>query len=1132
MDSDTSLELMAQGRDRLRLNVRVMSSDNGNDGSAETMNGNTAVSYSLPSGNNTVIGAKEDKLRRKIYYFVYNASNNHSILEFDSITNTIALVFQDTLLNFNMDYLITGIDFITLDLTNHLMYWTDNYNEPRKINIEKAKFYSTGDHVNGYKTPFEARWITRIKQPCPTPPTAAWSNDSSQLINYLFKKNFTFKIQFFYDDNDVSSYSPISNYAFPVTVSDGTGEDIQTQYNALTVTVATGSSIVTKIRVVAKETNGEDYTVIADLDKSVMGIGNDTTYAFTFYNNGNYAPIEINESIKLFDSVPLLSKSQALIPGNYLTDGLITEGYDPVSVDTRFLLTYVLPGTYPVNPDFFPKQTFLKSGGAYLLGFVYFDDPGNRSGVTNIVNQKTTMLIDPAINVYGTRLFIPFVTETAYTIHDMSYVPNVGVQIYHRPPTWAKYYQVLRSKNEVIDRYIQFAAANVIYYADDKTSIVLPAAAAYVGVFVDNIAGRYKFENPNSVLVYDFVKGDRIRFIANNNWTDLDAGGGAFAAPIAPAGGNDIAANYTTSLPNSSTTLRAFFSFNDNEIVSYDTGTSMMLIKMNSSIPNNLWPGVLFEVYQPAENVIDNNEIMYEMGECRPIITDAHGNLVHKGTAGLSITNQLITTFSASTYVSPTFTATVPVGHGLLVTRNVKVVTTGYSVFGQVTASGATSVTIDTTGFTLVGVFNGATAGTITAAAQFSLAGGDCFRRYQDMPIVLNDVNRLYQYVEAENASNMFPSEMWNVGRPNRVDPEYRQIVRPSTIYNSQAFIPETFINGLSTVYDTSFQTYEDKYGGIYKLSNRNHQLTVYQELKVGGLPVGQVVFNGTDGGSVVGQSTEVLPSVMEYYDADYGIGIYPESHATYGSVEYFMDVKRGTPVRLSNDGLTPLADVAFMRNFFTDLCTQIMWSSRTKININGVYDAKFNEYVIAFDGFTYRNITVSPRTLAFNERTNAWSSFYSFSPEFMCTDGINIVSWSLGAFYTHNTNSLQANFYGTQYQPELWVVLNDNPSNVKVLEAISEEGLLPWEVYSIASLSGQASSLVVGDFAAIENIQYAPVLRDSNTPNVVAPALAIFAGDPMRDRAFLCKFRLTGTAYNKLFAVNFQYIMSNLNNR
>jgi len=183
MDSDTSSEMMEMGRDRYRLNVRVLSSDNSTIGAIETVNGNSLVAFSLPDGNNTEIGSVEYFLGQKLYYFIYNSLGNHSILEFDSVANTIAKVFESDILNFSLDYLITGINVVELDSNNHLLYWTDNYNEPRKINIEKGKYFMQGDYVNGYKTPFNPKILYRIKEPLLYPPTYTWSPiELSQLI--------------------------------------------------------------------------------------------------------------------------------------------------------------------------------------------------------------------------------------------------------------------------------------------------------------------------------------------------------------------------------------------------------------------------------------------------------------------------------------------------------------------------------------------------------------------------------------------------------------------------------------------------------------------------------------------------------------------------------------------------------------------------------------------------------------------------------------------------------------------------------------------------------------------------------------------------------------------------------------
>src|SRR3990167_3754489 len=97
---------------RFALNIRSMSSDGQNIGAIESVRGNTIVTYALPSGTgiNKVIGSYDDKTSNKVYYFVFNSLQQHSILEYTVSTNTIAKVLQNSVLKLNTSFLITGIN--------------------------------------------------------------------------------------------------------------------------------------------------------------------------------------------------------------------------------------------------------------------------------------------------------------------------------------------------------------------------------------------------------------------------------------------------------------------------------------------------------------------------------------------------------------------------------------------------------------------------------------------------------------------------------------------------------------------------------------------------------------------------------------------------------------------------------------------------------------------------------------------------------------------------------------------------------------------------------------------------------------------------------------------------------------
>lgn len=1247
MDSDISPEFMAPGKARKRLNVRVLSSDNDQIGGIETVLGNELVSYTLPSGNNQVIGSKEDPKENKIYYFLWNSAGKHQILEYDYSSNIILLVLKEatvapTYLNFSLDHLITGINIVELDPETRLLYWTDDYvdpadpdiyNEPKKLNIEKAKLHSIGDFVNGYKSPFEPRFITRIKQPPLHAPTYEWydnevvpttfftaTNDLGETgtdpeivmlfnvdagspgdgfdpilsewtvpvdgvynfyvslryfgpgririrnvvtggiyffyplpftsyawvnvnilapgialtagtkihvtieaqasiilfepisfsaqswspnqvsVNYLNKKFFRFKAQFGYDDRELSAWSPISKYEYPETEAIGsTGESVEYIDNRIRIHVPTGSSIVKRIRIAGQQFGSTEFSLIADFSKDLFDIPDDSIYEYIFTNDGNYVQLETSESNRLFDFVPQRSKAQELIAGNRIVDGNITENFDPVDIDMRMPITFVVP-EFPANTRF-PNASYFKSGGSFKIGIVYYDYFGNRSGLTNNVNASYLTQVGDR---FGTTLFVPFLTDPNYVVPLvlpsplMEYVPNVGIDIYNKPPKWASHYQVVRSSNQTISKFIQFAAQGVRYLNEAGAVAVPASSASYVEINIKNITDRYKFENGGSQLVYDFAVGDRCRIIANKY------GAGPSYNQI--------------STP---------FLYNDQEVIDYNSGLGLVILRVNEETPFNANSGVLFEIYSPAETIVNDNELMYEIAEEGDLIQDVNGNLVHSG----SIANQMILGYTSISNPNPgEYTLTVPSGHSFLVDDKIKVVSDLYSMYGIVSSVSLTSITVGVSG-SVYGTFTTPSIGEIIKAAESVFTSGDCFRKYCNMPWYEGiPVNRLYSYIETSAANNMFTSNLDQTGRPNRIDNEITRVTRPSTIYWSQFLVPETNINGLSTVYDQSFESYEQRYGGIQKLFNENMGLVMLQELKCAMVPVQRIIYGDLSLDNTVGASTAVLSPQAVYYAGEFGIGRNPESFAVYGSAKYFIDVSRAVVLRLSNDGLTPISDTASMHNYFTDKCRFININGGTKIF--GAYDIKFNEYIIAFADVVVPEpppAIAAAETLAWNERANQWSTFYSYYPEGMCGSNTGIVSFNGGALYKHNVNTAYNTFYGIKTPSEFWIMCNASPSNVKILLAISEETNSPWEVYSITTPNGQLSNLIESDFQEKENNQYAALWKDQLTPNVVHP---LINGDVMRDRTFLAKFRYNEAVYNKINAVNFEIIPSNLSNR
>lgn len=1473
MDLDTVSELMPEGRDRYRLNVRAFSANKGNVGAIETVNGNTLVSFTLPAGGNFVIGAKEYTTKKKLYYFIYNNLGNHSILEFDSVLNAINYVISGSFLNFSMQFRITGINVIELDQDNHLLYWTDNNEEPKKINIEKGKYFMLGDFVNGYVSPFNPENIFRIKQPHLLSPTAVYGDDPGILVNRLTEKLFQFKVQYVYDDKEPSSWGPISATPYPLS------SDTEGKNNKISITVKTGIDIVRRIRIAAKVSTSSTFFLIADLDKVDLNIASNSNYVYDFYNDGNYSNLEVNESIKLFDNVPKKSKSQEIIKGNRIVDGDITEGFDPVPADlelnytlnqsgsTGFYVdgirinhnglynftfnripvvtivgdgtgataevTGMVVGNFKINDKGFghvgstqltfssagedspaaahvdfdiygradsvildsgglgykwgpfvsvkgnsvseayivalmaitqitvtnpgsgytyanvvitnyneevePIETSVrlsgekinpvasyKRGGAWTEGIVYYDH-GNRSSVAN-VNQGDFDKIQ-ANGRYGSRLFIPFYTEpnplgaaqlsfdmkvdgvnvidsgsgytgattltfsggtpsvtatatpiigagkiteliqsnigagytpdgdytvnlsggsgsgatakivitggavesfyiinagTGYIETDVLSVSTVGASpalggpttvatftlktdyqkiiganitnpgsgydsaatitvfdsgggsgaivnptykvdtvtvvfgssdyvsppaayfvggnpqmaatlitglssgvvtsttltnagigynsfpelkvegrvyggsyptvnwaIYNEPPSWATHYQIVRTQNILSSRYLQFAIDSIEYL--DRSGNVRAYGDSEINQMRISLANLpfFQTENPGTIIKYDFVKGDRVRFKCGVN-------------------------------------QKVYDSYYDWEIGYYTTADQRIGVKFPpGTYPNvpNFEAGAIIEIYSPKLNVEETETIIYEIACGNDVLFDAgSGKYYHKGDAG----DQAYWSFTSSSNSGGFVRLSSALPHGLSAGNKIRIQQAAGFTNADYNTYAVVTTVVDTTTFDTNLVFGSPVptqTGVVTKPALGVFDGGDTFYKNRAMVYDTHTQGKTV-LIEDANYSDLYSSQSYDYGRPNVIDPYAREVNRMSTVYYGEQFIPETNINGMSTVYPDSFRTYEVKYGSIQKMYAEDQKLNIFQELKIGAIPIEQNIFSGTQGGTVVGTSTEVLSSTVQYYIGEFGIGRNPSSFAVNGTAKYGLDINRGVAWRLSIDGLTPISDIYFMKTYFNKKCQDLL-TLTNNFAVVGVYDISKNEYVVSL--YVIDGLNIQGETLAFNERHNRWSSFYSFIPDCFCQNGVGVVSFRLGSLYTHDTNSVQGEFYGVQFPSKVEFYLNADPSDVKVLEAIGEESTFIWELDFVTNVEGQQSNLIEADFVKKEGVYYAPTWRDELTPNVVNP---LFEGDEMRSRVFYLQFRYGGTAYNKTFAFNMNYITSNLHNR
>ena len=341
MNKSVDERLLPNGEYVDALNVRLGSTEASEIGSVENSKGNTRLTTlefdgTALSNNAKCIGAYEDGTRETVYWFVHDPNfSAGAITKLDLIVslnvNTDVLTYHvvserngatsKTTLNFNPTYLITGIDMVEDQL-----FFTDDYNAPRVIDITKNY-----PEPSGGIDQFTDEEILVIKKPPITAPTFSLSTTGGG-ENYIEERFLCFAYRYRYEGNQYSATSPFSNPAFAASpfFLDGASflnEGMINSKNQIDITYNSGGPLVKGIDLLFKESNSNVIKVIQKLDKQNDGLADNTNYNFIFNSNKIFTILPDSELLRLFDNVPRFAQAQTVM-GNRIMYGNYIEGYD------------------------------------------------------------------------------------------------------------------------------------------------------------------------------------------------------------------------------------------------------------------------------------------------------------------------------------------------------------------------------------------------------------------------------------------------------------------------------------------------------------------------------------------------------------------------------------------------------------------------------------------------------------------------------------------------------------------------------------------------------------------------------------------------------------------------------------
>ncbi len=328
------------------MNVRLGSTENSEIGSVENTKGNIPLTVIEVNGQQLsefakCIGAFEDGARETIYWFVHDPqfagatsgkcdlilsyNTTLSLVTYHIISINNDLSFTDTRLNFNPKYLITGVDMV-----DDLLFFTDDYNPPRRINIKQSYPVPSPAGPAGIDG-FIADDILVIKAPPTDAPIVTLSNNGST-NNYLKDKFICFAYRYKYENGEYSATSPFSPIAFTskpfgIDPTSYLNTGMTNEYNLAQVQVYTGDSLVKGFDLLFKEANSTVIRVIEKIDKVKQGVPDQSFWSLGFDNSKVYTVLASSEILRLYDNVPRFAKAQSVM-GNRLMYGNYIDGYD------------------------------------------------------------------------------------------------------------------------------------------------------------------------------------------------------------------------------------------------------------------------------------------------------------------------------------------------------------------------------------------------------------------------------------------------------------------------------------------------------------------------------------------------------------------------------------------------------------------------------------------------------------------------------------------------------------------------------------------------------------------------------------------------------------------------------------
>jgi len=958
------------------LNVEVSSVEGTNVGSVKNVRGNTQLTTleyngSALSSSAVCIGAIQNDSTETIYWFVHSPVDGvDMIVSYNEVIDALTYhVISTSVLNFNPQYLITGVNIV-----DDLLLWTDNYNQPRKINVNRHYPFP----VAGVDQISEAD-IALITAP-PSASPVVTTLTAGGFENFIDTRFVCFAYRYKYKDGEYSALSQFSNAAFVPGVFEldddtVTNTGMSSLFNAAEITINTGSDLVVGIDVCFKLNDSNIVNVIEKFDKDEQGWADNASVSVKFSANKIYTTLPESELLRVYDNVPRLAKAQTIM-GNRVTFGNYVDGYDIVDSDNQpITIDYTVePISESILADGLTDST--NNGGAYYIappvpvpdsiievdfsnvsieeGDVFYMDINFDLGATTAVGTSVTL--NP-MTPFSIRFVITADANyaTAYDFWNSTHFQDtIGTAVNIQPVdtictglTWTDIFECAVPNPVdtatppggpwVKEEYGTTAASTPIITASvaasDVISFQFPVTkfvrANDTAPYTRYIAQYFSATSVSSV----FYKKDQANSLHSNTGYDI---GIIYMDEFGRNSTSVICETNSTFFGPNTSSSKNFIRTRINHLPPKWATTYKYTIKPSKGNYNIVYSREFYNTVAMGNEywflLEGQNQLLPKPGDSLTVKTDTNGPV-----------SSLVTVDVLDVQYQPDgFISGAPDG------LYMKINAGKFSLGGSVNTFIAFETEAEAVNDELY----------YESSQSFQIVGGyhrgNVLNQGPSQPAISNlDFFNCYTFgngVEGYRYSDGITSSAVVIG--NRfsavAEEDYIEAHRFASVIYSGIYNADTNVNKLNE-FNTALVNYKDlerSFASIQKLHGRQTDILVLQEDKISYVLAGKNLLSDAAAGGAITSVPEVLGTQIARLE-EYGISQNPESFASFGKDKFFTDVTRGAVLKLSgssynNETLEVVSEYG-MGSWFRDEFNNSPRSQKL-----GGYDPYLDEYVLS----------------------------------------------------------------------------------------------------------------------------------------------------------------------------------------